>query len=451
MSPSEPPTLKQRVLRAGRWTLTGYGLGQLLRLVGNLVMTRLLVPEMFGVMAIAMTVTLVLGMLSDLGLRQNIVQSRRGEDPVFLDTAWVFQIMRGVLLWLMVLVLSICLHIAQAFGMVSTSSVYASSDLPLVMAVNSISTIVLGFQSTRMSTAHRRFDQKRIVQIALASQLVGLVTMIAIATVSRSIWALVAGGQVSALTTTALSHLYMSGHANRFRWDKQAARELFGFGKWVFLSSGLYVLAMNGDRLLLGAFADTRTLGLYAIASLLIGAVAGTLNRLFFTVSLPALSEIARDAPGRLRHVYARLGLPSDILLTFLTGFLFALGETVIYVLYDPRYADAGAILEVLALSLLSVRYEVARQVYLALGLPQYGVVLSLVRFIALYSIVPALFYFGGAQAAIWGVALHGLLCIPVVYAYNATLGLNNFRRDVLVLVALPVGFFCGTAVKIAL
>jgi O-antigen/teichoic acid export membrane protein len=95
MSDPERPTLKQRALRAGGWSIAGYGLSQTIRLGSNLVMTRLLAPEMFGVIAIAMMVTVILSMLSDIGLRQNIVQSRRGDDPAFLDTAWVVQVVRG--------------------------------------------------------------------------------------------------------------------------------------------------------------------------------------------------------------------------------------------------------------------------------------------------------------------------------------------------------------------
>lgn len=449
MSQPKPATLKQRVLRAGGWTLAGHGLGQVIRLGSNLVMTRLLVPEMFGVMLIATTVTIVLGMLSDLGLRQNIVQSRRGDDPAFLDTAWVVQIVRGFALWLLVLLLSAALYLANVQGMLPANTVYASPVLPLVIAVNSLSTIIAGFQSTKMATAHRRLDQKRVVQIALVSQAAALAVMIAIGALNRSIWALVAGGLVSTLLATALSHTWMSGHPNRFRWEKQAVRELFDFGKWVFASSGLYVLAVNGDRLLLGAFVDAHVLGLYAIASLLVGAAAGMLNRLYFTVSLPALSEIARNAPSRLREVYNRLSLPGDLVLAFLTGLLFAAGQRVIDVLYDPRYAEAGAMLQILALSLFAVRYEIARQVYLALGLPQYGLVLSLVRFVALYSLVPSLYYLGGTQAAIWGVALHGLAAVPFVYGFNARLGLNDIRRELLVLAALPAGFLCGSALKL--
>jgi len=62
-------------------------------------MTRLLVPEMFGVMAIAMMVMYGLALFSDVGLRQSIVQSRRGGEAVFLNTAWALQIMRGFVIW----------------------------------------------------------------------------------------------------------------------------------------------------------------------------------------------------------------------------------------------------------------------------------------------------------------------------------------------------------------
>ena len=103
MSSPKQATLKQRILRAVGWSFLGYGVSQVIRLGSNLVMTRLLVPEMFGVMAIAGMVTIILALLSDIGLRQHIVQSARGDDPVFLDTAWVVQIVRGVMMWLVAL------------------------------------------------------------------------------------------------------------------------------------------------------------------------------------------------------------------------------------------------------------------------------------------------------------------------------------------------------------
>src|SRR4030081_2887241 len=112
MTSSSQPSLNHRVLNAGMWSLAGFALSLIIRLGSNLLMTRLLVPEMFGVMAIASTVMVGLAMFSDLGLKENIVQSTRGNEPTYLNTAWVIQILRGVLIW--GVALSLCLVILVA-------------------------------------------------------------------------------------------------------------------------------------------------------------------------------------------------------------------------------------------------------------------------------------------------------------------------------------------------
>src|SRR5690242_15269315 len=137
------PSLRQRVIRAGFWSLSGYGLTQVIRFGSSLIMTRLLAPEMFGVMAIATVVMVILTMLSDIGLRQTIVQSRRGDDAVFLDTVWVIQIVRGFGLWTLALLVSIALYVANRAGIVSGSA-YSSPLLPIVITVNSLSAVIAG-------------------------------------------------------------------------------------------------------------------------------------------------------------------------------------------------------------------------------------------------------------------------------------------------------------------
>lgn len=441
-------TLKQRAFSAGIWTLAGFATSQLIRLCNSLIMTRLLAPEMFGVMTIATMVTVILALLADVGLHQNIVQSRRGNDPVFLDTVWSVQIVRGFVLWSLTILASIALYFANRRGLLAGDSVYASPILPFVMVVSSFSTIIAGFQSTSMAVADRDFNQKRLAEIGLISQVSGLVLMIAIGAATHSVWALVAGGLLTTLTSTVLSHTWMGGRPNRFRFERRAVRELTEFGKWVFVSSAVGVLALNGDRLLLGGVVDASVLGLYAIAVFIVGAIESAPQRLFAAVSLPAFSEIARDNPSRLRDVYYRLCLPGDLLLLFVIGLLFAAGQLLIDFLYDPRYAAAGAFLKILALSLFTVRYGVAIQLYLALGITRYVAIINFVRFVSLYTLAPALYYLAGIQGMVWAIALHSFATVPFIYTFNARLGMVNLRREIMVLAALPLGFFSGWALN---
>src|SRR4030067_2852480 len=114
MSSKSTLTLRQRVLQSGSWTLLGYGVNQALRLGGNLILTRLLFPEAFGMMAIIQAVAFGAHMLTDVGIGPSVVQKERGNDPAFLNTAWTIQIIRGILVWLALCAMA--LPIAGLYG-----------------------------------------------------------------------------------------------------------------------------------------------------------------------------------------------------------------------------------------------------------------------------------------------------------------------------------------------
>jgi len=219
-----PVTLRQRVLRAGGWSLAGYGLSQTLRLFSSLVMTRLLVPEMFGVMAIA---TMVDGD-PRLAVRHRADPEHRAKPARRRSRVPRYGLGRPDPPRRRLVAGNApaehCAVFRESARHASANSVYSSPVLPLVIAVSSFSTIISGFASTRMSTAYRSFDQKRLIEVELLGQVAGLVVMIAIGVMTRSIWALVAGGPVASLTITVLSHSWMSGHANRLRWRRMPSR-----------------------------------------------------------------------------------------------------------------------------------------------------------------------------------------------------------------------------------
>src|SRR5438105_946486 len=150
--------LRRRVLNAGAWTFVGYGLSLAIRFGSNLLLTRLLVPEMFGVMAIAIVVLVGLVMFSDLGLGQSVVRSERGSEPLFLNTAWAVQILRGILLWFVALLVSALLVIASDIGISPKGSVYADPILPYVIAILSIGVLFDGLNSTKGSEARRNLN-----------------------------------------------------------------------------------------------------------------------------------------------------------------------------------------------------------------------------------------------------------------------------------------------------
>lgn len=444
-------SLTRRVLRAGGWVGAGQLFSYALRLANTLVMTRLLAPEMFGVMAVVTIVITIMWMLSDIGLHPSIVRSDRGEERDFLDTAWTVQIVRGLLLWFAAALVALVLHLAGGQGLIPAGSTYAEPMLPILILVSALASVITSFQSTNLFLAYRRLDMGKVVLLDALVQFVGIVVSVAIAWHWRSIWSIVGGTLASAFAQMLLTHHMLPGQGNRLRWERRALDELAGLGRAVMLSSTIGVLAMNMDRILLGGLVGPDRLGLYSIALTLSGVAFSIIARITSTVSLPALSEVLRRGEAEFRVAYFRLRRVSDITMLAAGGLICALGEILVRVMYDARYQDAGAILSILGLSLLGSRYAIMQQVYLALGRASCLVWLNGVALVALLVLVPTTYAVFGFHAAVAAVALKDLATLPLVFYFNRRHGLNDFGYELRVLLVAPLAYATGRLLELLL
>lgn len=261
----KPKTLKKRAFAASRSVLVGHLLSQLIRFGGNLVLTRLLVPEMFGVMAIVNVIMTGISMVSDIGISQHVVQSKRGEEPLFLNTVWTIQILRGISVCCLILLASVGLYQANKFGLIPQAMIYANKDLPYLLGIVAIGTLISSFNSIHLILLNRRLRLGKSVFIEITSQVLGLIAVIYIAWHERTIYALVSGSIISSTTKLLLSHLLIKERC-RFAWDKETVNDIAHFGRWIMLSSLLGFLFAQGDRLLLGSFISPEQLGVYMVA-----------------------------------------------------------------------------------------------------------------------------------------------------------------------------------------
>jgi O-antigen/teichoic acid export membrane protein len=445
----KPSSLKRRVLNAGAWAFVGHGVILTIRFGSNLLMTRLLAPEMFGIMSIASIVLVALAMFSDLGLRQFIVQSHRGHEPEFLNTAWAVQIVQGGLLWLGALGISLVIFFVDQTGALPEESAYANPVLPYVIAVLSLGVLVAGLGSTKLHEASRNLALGRIAQIEILSQVAGFVFMLAWVSIDRSIWALVAGALFGTVARTILSHVWLPGTTNRWAWDKVAIREIFHFGKWMFLSSILGFLVNNGDRLLLGGMIDVTVLGVYAIAYLLFSVIDQVLATLVTEVAFPALGEMVRERQQEANASYYRMHAVLASVAYFCAGLLMFSGQVIVNILYDPRYSEAGWMLQVLAAVLLTIPARFATQYFLALGLPHLLSTIIGIRLITLLVSVVTGFHLFGLPGAIGGIVLSHFSYVPAIVFFSARKKLFNLGRELAVLPVIGLGMMAGVLINL--
>jgi O-antigen/teichoic acid export membrane protein len=314
-----------------------------------------------------------------------------------------------------------------------------------VLAILSFAVAVSGFNSTKMFEASRQLALRRITLIDLAAQISGLTCMLAWVAVDRSIWALVAGNFCWSVTMMLLSHAWLPGTPNCWAWDKSAFQEIFHFGKWIFTSSILSFLVSNGDRLLLGGMVDTTVLGVYVIAFLIVSSVEAALIRIIGAVTFPALSEIVRERPAHLKTNYYRLHAVVASFAYFCSGVLMMSGQSLINVLYDARYAQAGWMVEVLASALVIAPFQVSIQCFMALGKPQLNSSIFAVRLVSLFVAMPVGFHFFGLPGALWASVSSQFLCLPMIIFYNVRHGLFDLRQELLLLPVVLAGMGAGS------
>ena len=328
--------LMARVFRSASLIILGYGASQGLRLLSNLILTRLLFPEAFGLMALISVVTVGLTLFSDVGIAPSIAQSKRGDDPAFLNTAWSIQVVRGGLLWVAACLLAYPLSVF-----------YDQPALASYLPLAALSLLVSGFNPTRIETAHRHLLMGRLTVLDLLSQVIGLISMIALALILQSVLALVIGGVIGAAAKLALTHFYLPGDRNRFQWEGAAAKELITFGKWIFLSTVFWFFASQGDKAVLGKFLTLETLGIYNIGYFLASFPLLLGHNVTARVMIPVYRE--QTEPARIARL--RYGLSVGVI-----GLLVVMalsGPWLVDLLYDARYALSGAIIVLLAVALI--------------------------------------------------------------------------------------------------
>lgn len=334
-------TLKKQAVRGAFWTVLSFGTSQVLRFGSNLLLTRLLYPEFFGLMALINIFIIGLRLFSDVGIGLSIVQNKRGDDPDFINTAWTVQVVRGFGLWF------ICLAIAYP-----VSVLYNEPQLLWMLPVVGLSTIFDGFCSTAPYTLERKLALSKLTLLEIASQLVQISVMLTWAYFNPTIWALVFGGLVAAMVKMVWTHQLIPEYRNHLAWDISAVTEIFSFGQWIFLSTALTFMAEQADRLILGRLFPLDLLGIYGVALMLSDVPRQVALALSHRVILPAASRLADLPRPELRAKILRHRQKLLWVLMLGIAILAGWGDQLVAFLYDDRYQKAEWMLPLLAIGI---------------------------------------------------------------------------------------------------
>jgi O-antigen/teichoic acid export membrane protein len=440
-----PEAVAAPAIQGSLWTMGGYAVGQLLRLGSNLVLTRLLFPAVFGEMALVFIFIQGLQMFSDVGTGPAIIQNARGDQRSFLDTAWTIQSVRGVVLWLASWVIAW-----------PVAAFYGHPMLRWLIPAAAVTAVFGGFESTAMHTLQRHLRLERLTILELGTQLLGIVVNVILAVLDRrfygpndpnAVWAIIGGSLVSSAARLALSHTWLPGIRHRFHLDREAMRHLFGFGRWIFVSTVLTFLAGQSDRLIFGKMVPIALFGVYSVASMLSALPTQAVVKLGGAVVFPAYSRLVeRDDFAK---VFWRVRWPLLLGGAAIVSALLASGPFLVRVLYDRRYAEAGWILQYLSAAAWFQILECTNgAALLAKGRVKWVAAGSAAKVAGMVVAIPLGYRLGGFHGALAGLVVSEMLKYVTAAVGAAAAGLRGLGRDSVLTAAVAatslVGFGLG-------
>ncbi len=392
-------------MRGGTWTMVGYGAGQFLRLASTLVLARLLVPQAFGLVALANVFLSGLEMLSDLGIGMDVIQHRRGDDPTFINTAYLIQAGRGIIIWV------VAAGIAYPFA-----HLYHQPALISLAIVSSFSVLLRGLASGSIWTLTRHVKLGKLTILNTGSDFLGFLVALIWAMVSPTAWALVAGRVAAAAALTMASHLIADNPVS-MKWDSSAAKEIFAFGAGIFLSTATYFVGGEAERLVVGKFITLVELGCFSLALSISSAVAKGLQQVVSLVFFPMMSDSLReDCDRAIEHFKKARHLVLIISVCLSCGFVIGSKWFVISLL-GPKYAMAGWMLQLLGVrGALELFMSVTSSMLFALGISRYAAIGNVAKLLFLGCGLAIAFGRFGFHEALWVLTLAPLAnYIPVV------------------------------------
>lgn len=413
--------LKNRAIVGAIWAVGGMGLGQIIRFVSNVILTRLLYPELFGMMQLVTVLLVGLTLFSDLGIAPSIVRSPRGEATAFRRTAWTMHVIRGAFLCVIVLAIAS-----------PASRIYKQPSLVAVMIACSFLPLAQGLGGTAQYVYQRRMLVRQLVIQDIVISIVATCVTVVWAMLKPSIWALVAGQLSGSFLTLVWSHLMTRDHRESLQLEKAAMKEMFHFGLWIFISTAFTYLGEHADRLVLGKLFTLKTFGVFAIAVNLselprqiIGSVS---NRVIF----PVMSEISTRPRAEMRAIITR----SRKVVLYLTALgmsvLASFGDIAVGFIYDSRYAAARWMFAILLYRVwFGILMQTSDPALMAIGKPVYASIGNAGRAISNFLVLPLAFALYGISGVIVGLVIKDVLYYCVIVWGLRRESLSVFRQDV--------------------
>ncbi len=329
-------SLRQKAAQGVLWSVIQKWGRAGISIVTFVILSRLLGPEAFGLVALATVFTTFVEIFLDQGFSAAIVQ-RADLEPEHLDTAFWVNIFMGLLMTVGGL---------AASGLIA--SFFHEPRLTPVLHWLSITFLISALSSTQVAILQRKLAFKSLAVRSLAATTVGGAVGLVMAFSGFGVWSLVGQDLASGLAGVAI--LWRSSDWRPgFRVSTKHYKEMFTFGVSVVGNNALNVMLRRSDDLLIGYFLGPTLLGFYTIGYQLLLVIIRLVTEVTNTVAFPAFSRLQLE-PERMRRAFYNVTQYTSLIAFPVFIGLATLAPELVPAFFGEKWTPSIPVMQILAM-----------------------------------------------------------------------------------------------------
>ncbi len=318
--------LTSKVVQASFWTVATRWTLRSLGLVSLVVLARLLEPEDYGLMAMAMTFVALMDLFMSWGFETAIV---RHPDPRrdHYDTAWTLQFFNGLVC--STVVFSTAPFVAEFFN---------EPRLEEMLHVMAAGFLLMGLNNIGLADLQRNFQFSREFRYLIVCRLSSFAVTIIAAYLLRSYWALIIGQLTAAAVQLFFGYIVVP---RRPRFTLSRSADILSFSVWLVVRNFALFATTRFDTIVISRLYSAEMIGPYDMAKNVSGlAISESLHPLSRAL-LPGFSKISDDERRALAALAKALGIYATIVLPLGLG-LASVAEEFVHVVLGEKWAAAA-------------------------------------------------------------------------------------------------------------
>ena len=411
-------TLFSKSLRGGGILASASGIENILRFVRNIILARILAPEAFGLMATVIAAVAMLEAFSEVGLRQSIIQNRKGSEKEFLNIIWWLSVIRGSFIYCIAYFAAP--FIAEFFSRPETTTILRTAFV--VIPLNAL-------MSPRVTVLEKKMQFLKWIVLIQGSAVAGVIIAIGSAFYFQNVWALIYGYVSEAIFKCLLSYMFCPFQP-MLELKSDHLKEILSFSRGMYGLPIMMLLFVQMDVIIIGRVLSMEMLGLYALARGLSEMPVNFFSKIAHPILLPSFS-ILQDNRDKLTKALLDITNMMTTLVMPLFAFFMVFSDLLLSMFYGKIYAVAAVPFSILCLySFVYLCTTIIMNAFISVGKPNLQRAAAIARTaFFLIIIYPATKIFGlpGAATSLLAAAIVSLVIQQHYLKKIMAIGLHDY------------------------